>query len=81
MRNEVAAFPGTSRVRVHSRKAETRCHALVAIFGDAAEQQFTAEKVAKELQRYRRKGIGATTRLLRDGPLSHGPHDRLSDRE
>jgi SAM-dependent methyltransferase len=36
-------------------------------FGDAAEQQFTSEKVAKELRRYRRKGIGVTTRLLRDG--------------
>jgi SAM-dependent methyltransferase len=45
-------------------------------FDDAADQQFSADKVAKELHRYRHKGIGATTRLLRDGlarsGLSHG---------
>jgi magnesium-protoporphyrin O-methyltransferase len=36
-------------------------------FGDAAEQQFTSKKVAKELRGYRRNGAGPTTRLLRDG--------------
>jgi magnesium-protoporphyrin O-methyltransferase len=36
-------------------------------FGDTADQQFTCEKVAKELERYRRKGLGRTARLLRDG--------------
>lgn len=41
-------------------------------FGDAAEQQFTSEKVAKELRRYRQKGAGSTTRLLRDGLAAAG---------
>ena len=36
-------------------------------FDVTADQQFTREKVAKELQRYRRKGLGRTARLLRDG--------------
>lgn len=36
-------------------------------FGDTADQHFTREKVAKELARYRRKGLGPTARLLRDG--------------
>jgi tRNA1(Val) A37 N6-methylase TrmN6 len=36
-------------------------------FGVTADQQFTREKVARELQRYRRKGPGRTARLLRDG--------------
>lgn len=36
-------------------------------FDETVEQQFTREKVAKELQRYRRKGPGRTARLLRDG--------------
>jgi magnesium-protoporphyrin O-methyltransferase len=36
-------------------------------FGDTADRQFTREKVAKELQRYRHKGLGRTARLLRDG--------------
>lgn len=44
-------------------------------FGAAADEQFSSEKVAKELQRYRRKGIGATTRLLRDGLASAGLMD------
>jgi magnesium-protoporphyrin O-methyltransferase len=35
-------------------------------FGDTADRQFTREKVAKELARYRRKGLGPTARLLRD---------------
>jgi len=41
-------------------------------FGAAAEQHFTSEKVAEELRRYRRKGAGATTRLLRDGLATAG---------
>jgi 16S rRNA G966 N2-methylase RsmD len=41
-------------------------------FGDAVEHQFTSEKVAKELQRYRRKGAGPTTRLLLDGLVTAG---------
>ena len=36
-------------------------------FDHTVDQQFTREKVAKELQRYRRKGLGRTARLLRDG--------------
>lgn len=41
-------------------------------FDDAAERHFTAEKVAKEVERYRRKGAGPTTRLLRDGLAKSG---------
>ena len=41
-------------------------------FCGAAEQQFTAEKAGKELQRYRSKGPIATTRLLRDGLADGG---------
>lgn len=36
-------------------------------FHDTAEQHFSADKVAKEMERYRRKGPGPTTRRLRDG--------------
>ena len=36
-------------------------------FDYTVDQQFTREKVAKELQRYRREGLGRTARLLRDG--------------
>lgn len=41
-------------------------------FGNTADQHFTAEKVAKELRQYRRKGPGPTTRRLRDGLASVG---------
>jgi len=41
-------------------------------FGDNAEQHFNADKVAKELALYRRKGPGPTTRRLRDGLVSAG---------
>jgi SAM-dependent methyltransferase len=41
-------------------------------FGDSAERQFDAEKVANELSKYRRKGPGPTTRRLRDGLVSAG---------
>jgi 16S rRNA G966 N2-methylase RsmD len=44
-------------------------------FDDTADQQFSADMVAKELHRYRRKGIGATTRLLRDGLARAGLTD------
>jgi 16S rRNA G966 N2-methylase RsmD len=41
-------------------------------FGDTADQHFTAEKVTKELRRYRRKGPRPTTRGLRDGLAAVG---------
>ncbi len=41
-------------------------------FGDTAARQFSSAKVAKELQRYRRRGPGVTTRKLRDGLVSAG---------
>ena len=41
-------------------------------FGDTADQHFTAEKVAKELRQYRRKGPRPTTRGLRDGLATAG---------
>jgi hypothetical protein len=41
-------------------------------FGDSAEQHFNADKVAKELALYRRKGPGPTTHRLRDGLVSAG---------
>lgn len=36
-------------------------------FTDTVDQQFTNKKAAKELERYLRKGVGPTTRLLLDG--------------
>jgi magnesium-protoporphyrin O-methyltransferase len=36
-------------------------------FDHTVDRQFTREKVAKELQRYRRNGPGRTARILRDG--------------
>jgi SAM-dependent methyltransferase len=41
-------------------------------FCDTAGQQFTPEKAAKELDRYRQKGIDPRTRLLRDGLAKAG---------
>jgi ribosomal protein L11 methylase PrmA len=41
-------------------------------FGNTADQHFTAERVAKELRRYRRKGPGPTTLGLRNGLASAG---------
>lgn len=41
-------------------------------FGNTADEHFNADKVAKELAQYRRKGPGPTTRRLRDGLLSAG---------
>ena len=41
-------------------------------FGNTVDQHFTAEKVAKELRQYRRKGPGPPTRRLRDGLASAG---------
>jgi hypothetical protein len=40
--------------------------------GNTADQHFNAEKVAKELRHYRRKGPGPTTRALLDGFVSIG---------
>jgi hypothetical protein len=39
-------------------------------FGITADEHLNADKVAKELAQYRRKGPGPTTRRLRDGLLS-----------
>lgn len=36
-------------------------------FGETVDQQFTSKKAGKELERYRRKGAGPTTRLLIEG--------------
>ncbi len=36
-------------------------------FVESVDQQFTSKKAAKELERYRRKGAGPTTRLLIEG--------------
>ena len=36
-------------------------------FTDVVDQQFTSKKAGQELQRYRRKGAGPTTRLLIEG--------------
>jgi magnesium-protoporphyrin O-methyltransferase len=41
-------------------------------FGDTADRQFTREKAAKELERFRRKGPGRTAQLLRDGLAGAG---------
>ena len=41
-------------------------------FSETAGEQFNTKKVGKELQRYRRNGIGATTRMLRDALASAG---------
>ena len=41
-------------------------------FGNTADEHFNADKVAKELAQYRRKGPGPTTRRLRDGLVSAG---------
>jgi len=41
-------------------------------FPDTAERQFTRQKAAAEMTRYRRKGPGPTTRLLRDGLVRAG---------
>src|SRR5258706_9644752 len=41
-------------------------------FPHAAEQQFTQQKAAAEMSRYRQKGPGPTTRLLRDGLAKAG---------
>jgi magnesium-protoporphyrin O-methyltransferase len=41
-------------------------------FGDTANHHFSPEKVATELQQYRRNGPGITTRKLRDGLVSAG---------
>ena len=44
-------------------------------YGAAAERQFTDKKAARDLESYRAKGPGATTRLLRDGLVRAGPVD------
>jgi 16S rRNA G966 N2-methylase RsmD len=44
-------------------------------FEGAAEQQFNEEKAVTELRRYREKGPGPTTRLLREGIVRTGVHN------
>jgi SAM-dependent methyltransferase len=41
-------------------------------FLETAEQQFSKKKAASEIARYRKKGPGPTTRLLRDGLVKAG---------
>jgi hypothetical protein len=41
-------------------------------FDNTADEHFNADKVAKKLAQYRRKGPGPTTRRLRDGLVSAG---------
>lgn len=41
-------------------------------YSSAVERQFTQKKAASEIARYRKKGPGPTTRLLRDGLLNAG---------
>jgi len=44
-------------------------------FTDTVDQQFTSKKAGNELERYRRKGVGPTTRLLLDGISQVGVTD------
>ena len=44
-------------------------------FTDTVDQQFTNKKAARELERYRRKGVGSTTRLLLDAICQAGVTD------
>ena len=46
-----------------------------AATSDTVDQQFTNKKAAKELERYRRKGVEPTTRLLLDGISQAGVTD------
>ncbi|HEX2340926.1 MAG TPA: class I SAM-dependent methyltransferase [Vicinamibacterales bacterium] len=48
------------------------CNCSCCGFGNTADEHFNADKVAKELAQYRRKGPGPTTRRLRDGLVSAG---------
>lgn len=49
-------------------------------FEDAANRHFDQKKVAQELERYRSKGPGATTRLLLDGIVqAGGPNGTVLD--
>jgi SAM-dependent methyltransferase len=41
-------------------------------FKETVDQQFTSKKAGQELERYRRKGAGPTTRLLIDGLVHAG---------
>ena len=45
------------------------------VFGVAAERQFTEHIATRDLESYRAKGPGTTTRLLRDGLLQAGSVD------
>jgi SAM-dependent methyltransferase len=48
-----------------------------AAFGDIAERQFTDRIARRDLKRYRQKGPGRTTRLLRDSIAASGVIDGL----
>ena len=61
-----------------SREATMACSCCAC--GNTADQHFNAEKVAKELRQYRRKGPGPTTRGLRDGLVSIGLRQGTSPR-
>lgn len=41
-------------------------------YADAADEQFTKQRAARDLEGYRTKGPGVTTRLLRDGLAATG---------
>ena len=44
-------------------------------YGAAAERQFTEQIAARDLETFRAKGAGSTTRLLRDGLIRAGQVD------
>jgi SAM-dependent methyltransferase len=47
------------------------------LFADAAEAHFDHKTAVRDLRRYRQKGPGVTTRLLRDGIAAAGPVNGL----
>jgi SAM-dependent methyltransferase len=50
-------------------------HCSCGGYGAAAERQFTEQVAARDLESYRAKGPGSTTRLLRDGLVQAGQVD------
>ena len=48
-------------------------HCSCGDYGAAAQRQFTEQIAARDLESYRAKGPGPTTRLLRDGLIQAGP--------
>ncbi len=49
--------------------------ACCCAFGETVDQQFTSKKARQEMERYRRKGAGPTTRLLIEGISQSGLTD------